>query len=410
MAFIVTATGGRHQVDIDHTVYAAARDANLSVAEHINTIYADANPNLTHGTPFQQICASVGLTLQSGNNPFGLRNATIKDLMDGTAGFQVANTNTAGRSTPFGSESRVLFPAAIIQLIEDAIQPDRSTDNTVFRSMVALSQSVDTDTFMQPVISYGNPGGANSGAQGARAQRITQLSGTPMVLRLTTTDRQRTLPTYGIGMELSDQAMKSTTLDFVSLTMNRFMEIEYDARVYTYLSNLFLGDSDHNTGAVSAVTSTSLDSAASGGVLTHRAAMKFLARARKKRKVTHLIGDLDSYLKWESRTGRPGSNAYDPRLTVIDPQAAMINDTFGGNVKWFLTDDAAAGGPVPAGEVWALDASKAIMMVNNVSADYTATERFVLRRSNALAVHFGEEAFRLWGDTDLTPFDRLTIA
>lgn len=412
MSFIVTESGGKHDIEISHTVYAAARDANMSVAHYINNEYKDSNPDLKLGTPFQQICASVGLSLVGNgkDNPFGLRNATVSDILEGKAGFQAGETNTAGRSTPFGNESRFLFPAAVIQLVEDAIQPDRTTDTDIFNQMVATRISVGTDTFAQPVVSYAGAGGANNGTNGARAQRITQLSGTPMLLRLTTTDRFRTLPTYGIGMELSDQAMKSTTLDLLALTLNRFLTIERDARIYTYLSNVFAGDSDHNTGAVSAVTSTSLDASATGGVLTHKACMKFLARNRKKRKITHLVGDLDAYLKWESRTGRPGTTAYDPTLARVDPQSRMINDTFGGDVQWFLVDDAASGGPVPANTVWALDKAQALMMVNNVSADYTATEQFVLRRSSAIALHWSEECFRLFGDVDLVPFDVLTIS
>jgi hypothetical protein len=410
MSFIVTASGGKHDVNIEHTIYAEARDANMSVAHYVNNKFKDAEPDLKIGTPFQQICASVGLSLVGQDNPFGLRNATVSDILEGKAGFQAAETNTAGRSTPFGNESRFLFPAAVIQLIEDAIQPDRVTDTKVFDQMVATRISVGTDTFAQPVVSYAGAGSANNSQNGVRAQRITQLSGTPMMLRLTTSDRFRTLPTYGIGMELSDQAMKSTTLDLLALTLNRFILIERDARIYTYLSNLWLGDSDHNTGAVTAVTSSSLDPVATGGVMSHKAWVKFLARNRKKRKITHVVANLDTYLKVEGRVGRPGTTAYDPRLAVVDPQAVMINDTFGGDVKWFLVDDAANGGPVPDGEVWALDAAQAIMMVTNVSADYTATERFVLRRSSAIALHWSEEAFRLYADNDLTPFDRLQIA
>lgn len=412
MSFIVTATGGKHDVEVPHTIYAAARDANMSVAHYINNEYKDSNPDLKIGTPFQQICASVGLSLvgDGKDNPFGLRNATVSDILEGKAGFQAGETNTAGRSTPFGNESRFLFPAAVIQLIEDAIQPDRVTDTDIFNQMVATTISVGTDTFAQPVVSYANAGGANNGTNGARAQRITQLSGTPMLLRLTTTDRFRTLPTYGIGMELSDQAMKSTTLDLLALTMNRFIQIERDARVYTYLANVFAGDSDHNTGAVSAVTSTSLDSAATGGVMTHKAWVKFLARNRKKRKITHVVADIDTYLKVEGRTGRPGTTAYDPTVARIDPQARMANATFGGDVVWFLVDDAASGGPVPANTLWCLDQAQALMMVNNVSADYTATEQFVLRRSSAIAIHWGSECFRLYGDQDLAPFDVLTIS
>src|ERR1700741_4163010 len=163
MSFIVTATGAKHDVQVEHTIYAEARDANMGVAHFINNKYKDSNPDLKIGTPFQQICASVGLSLAGSGkeNPFGLRNATVSDILDGKAGFQVGESvNTSGRSTPFGNESRFLFPAAVIQLIEDVIQPDRVTDTDVFNQMVASRISVGTDTFAQPVVSYANAGGA----------------------------------------------------------------------------------------------------------------------------------------------------------------------------------------------------------------------------------------------------------
>lgn len=412
MSFIVDSQGKPYQVEIKETLYTEAKDANLSIPHFINQQYKDIVPDHKLGTPFQQLCASNGLTLVGKDNPFGLKNATVAEVLEGQAGIKVAGpANNAGRATPYGTEARTLFPAAVIQLIEDSIQPDRVTDNNIFRSMVAMTQNIDTENFMQPVVSYAGVNGPNSGTNGARAQRITQMSNTPMMLKLTTSERQRTLPTYGIGMEMSEQAMRSTTLDMVALVLARYTQIEHDARVYTYLSNIFAGDLDHNTGAVSAVTAVSLDSASTTMAnFSHKAWVKFLVRNRKKRKITHVIADIDTYLAVESRVGRPGTNNYDPTLSRIDPQAKMMNNTFGGDVQWFLVDAAADGGPVPANTVWALDKSQGIMMVNNVAANYQATQDFILRRSTALVMHWGEEAFRLWGDSELTPFDVLTIA
>jgi hypothetical protein len=410
MAFYIDSQGRRHDVPATIDLYKEASEKGVSVAQLVNTKFndVDATPDLKLGNVFQQACASEGLVLV-GSNPFGARSPMLADIFEGRASYSAA-ANTTGRSTPFGTESRTLFPAAVIQMIEDSIQPDRTTDDAIFRSMVKLNQSIGTDTFAQPVISYAGAGGANNGTNGARAQRITQLGGTPMMLRLTTADRFSTLPTYGIGIEMSEQAMKATSLDLMVMTVNRFTQIEKDARVYSYLASLFAGDADQNTSAVSAVTTTSLDAAASGGVITHKAWVKFLARNRKKRKITHVVADIDTYLKVEGRTGRPGTTNYDPTLARIDPQAQVANNTFGGDVIWFIVDDAANGGPVPANTIWALDKEQAIMMVQNTSADYKATEAFVLKRSEAMVWHWGESVFRLFSNTDLTPFDVLTIA
>ncbi len=410
MAFFVDIAGATQQVPAEALgpqIYEDAQRNNRTVAHHVNLMFKNADIKV--GSAFQQLCASAGLTLHGKDNPFGVRPATIADILDGKSGFD-ASVNTQDRASPYGSASRTLFPAAIIEMMEDVMQPDRKTDETVFADLVAITVPIAGDHFDQPILSYANAGGANAGTNGAKAQRIAQLAQAPTILTLTTSERSRKIPTYGIGLEMSVQAMRATTIDLLALTVNRFTEIERDARVYTYLSNIFAGDLDNNVAAVSAVTSNSLDSTATGGALTHKACLKFLVRNRKKRKITHLCGDINAYLAWEGRSGRPGTANYDPTLARIDPQAVMVNQGFGNDVKWFLTDLATDGGPVPANTVWAIDASKGIMMVTNTEADFRATEQFILRRSEAIAWHWAAEAYRLFGDSELTAFDVLTIS
>lgn len=406
MAKYITSAGEIHEVQLQPDVYKLAHDANLSLADYLNREYKDADPKIGHA--FEQFCATEGLILP-GKNPYGLRAATVGEVLDGRGGIYAGGgvANSKDQGSPFGTASRILFPAAIIALIENVVVKDYSQDTVVFEDLVAANQPIPTENFIQPVINYNTP----NGPMQAQAQRIAQFADAPNMVRFSTSERTRSLATYGIGMEFSAQALRATTLDIVALTLNRYLMVEKDARVYRYLSSIFAGDSDLNTGAVSAVTSVSLDSSATGGVMTHKAWVKFLARKRKFRKITHIISDIDSYLAIEARTNRPGSHAYDPRLAVAaDPQVRAMNVGFGNDVKWFLVDAAADGGPVPASTVWALDATKGIVKVSNTSASYTAAESFVLRRSEAMVMHWSEDVYRMFGDTDLTPFDVLTIS
>lgn len=410
MAFFQDKDGAVQQVKLEPTLYKQAIDENKHVAHLINAQYADADPKL--GTAFQQICASEGLSLV-GKNPFGLRSATVNDILEGKAGFSVGPNNTRDRSDPYGSASRILFPAAVLEIVEDMFYDSRSDEDVIFRDLVKTTVPIAGDFYRQPVLSYQNAGGANTGVNGAKAARVTQLGELPNLLKITTSERNYTIPAYGIGIEMSTEAMKGTTLDLFGLTIKRYIDIEHNARVYHYLSNLFLGDMDQNTGAVPAVTTNQLDSTAPAGTVTHRAWVKFLARNRRRRRITHVICDLDTYLKIEARTGRPGSNNYDPSLARIDPQIKPINNGmvgFGNDVKWMIVDSAAEGGPVPANTVWALDQNQAIKLVKNSEADYKATEQFVLRRSERMIWTWSEEAMRLFGDTDLTAFDVLVIS
>lgn len=407
MAFIITADGKTEKFAIEASIYPEAQAAKLTVEEFLNQKYG-ADVDMKYGSPFKQILASEGM-LPAAQNKFGIRSKTLDQVLNNIDGASAA-ANVDRKTDPFGSQSRVLFPIAVIAAIEDAVQPDRTTDDVVFRQMAATKVSIAGDTYAQPILDYNVAGGPNTLPNGAKAGRVVQMGQVPTMMTLTTSDKYNTIPTYGIGIEFSDKALKNSTLDLFTLSLNRYLQIEKDQRVYTYISQLFAGDADQGTSAIPTVTSNSLDSASTGGVLTHRAWVKFLAANRKKRHLDYLICDIDTYLKVESRTGRPGSNSYDPTLARIDPQLIPASPVpFGADVKWMIVDSAAEGGPVPANTIWALDSKQAFMLIENTDASYTATEAFVLRRSTSMVWHWSEEARRLF-PTDLTAFSALLIS
>jgi len=385
-------------------MFQGARAANLTPPQFINTKFADAD--LKIGPAFKQMQASIGIAHgHREDNPFGLREASLASLFDGNSGFSAA-ANPSQATSPFGSASRAFTVISIIDAIENAVMKDRTTDITTFYSLVGPRLSLNSEHFEQPLIDYTT----DNGPQGAKAARAVQGANPPRMAFFTTSNKVRRIDSWTMGMEFTDQALRATTLDFVSMTLGRYLQVERDERAYRYVSDLYNGNNDLITTAVSSVTSNSLDTNANGGVLTHKAWLKFLARNRKYRKITHVICDLDTYLKIEGRTGRPGSNAYDPRLAVIDPQVQQMNIGFGNDVKFFLVDDATNGGPVPANTVYALDASNAITLVSNSAAAYSAVESYAMKRTTALRTDWSEDVMRTFGDSDLKPFDVLTIS
>jgi len=94
----------------------------------------------------------------------------------------------------------------------------------------------------------------------------------------------------------------------------------------------------------------------------------------------------------------------------LNTPAGLINVGFGNDVRIFLVDSAVDGGPVPANTIYALDASVAISRVTNTAAAYNAVEAYAMKRSTAMRLDWAEEVFRTLGDTDLRPFDVLTIS
>jgi hypothetical protein len=140
--------------------------------------------------------------------------------------------------------------------------------------------------------------------------------------------------------------------------------------------------------------------------LTHKAWLKWLYRNRKYRRISHGMCDIDTYLKIEGRTGRPGQHGpLDPSLPKIMAEATPLNP-YVGDVPAMLVDSAADGGPVPANTIWGVDSRFGIVKVSNTSAAYTAAETFALKRSEAFRIDWSETVYRQW---DLA-FDVLTIS
>jgi hypothetical protein len=403
MPAFVTKKGETHQIPLDATLYREAHDANLSVPAFLNRKYG-GEADAAQGSVFSQFCASEGVYLPA-KNDLQLRAATIGDILEGKAALQFDAATTQQRNSDYGgTQARILFPAAVVDMIENTLAKDMQTDTNLFESMVALRLGVASDTFEQPVINYSTLNGPD-GVDRAQAQRIAQLANPAAMATFTTTQNPRRLPTWSIGAEFSQQALKNTTLDLVALSLSRFFSVEADGRVYQYLSDLWGANQDMGSAAITAVTSTAMNGAATAGALTHKAWLKWLYRNRKYRRISHIVCDLDTYLKIEARTGRPGSiGVLDPTLPRIDPQASALNP-YVDNVKVMLVESAADGGPVPANTIWGVDSRFGIVKVSNTSAAYTAAETFALRRAEAFRIDWSETVYRQW---DLA-FDAMTI-
>lgn len=394
-ASYIDSAGGVQQVEITADMLLdKPREAGLSPTAYINRTFADAN--LKVGTAMEQFRSSLGIYAQ-GNKDFGFTDLTLGQIE--------ANLNVSKGTGTMGTESRAFVVQTILDATESKMLKDMTSDTTAFDSMVGMNMSIATEVFEQPVIDY-------TKTEAGKSQRMAQNAPPPLLISFSTSDVVRKLPVWNMGMQWSDQALRATTLDFVTMSVARYLMIERDERVNTYLSEVFLGGGDLNKTTVATVASGALDATSTGGVLTHKAWVKFLARNRKYRKITHVACTVGTYLQIEGRTGRPGTVNYDPRMAgaIAGGQNAMpINVSFGEDVKVFLVDDAADGGPIPEGQVWALDARSALTRVTNTGASYSAMEEYAMKRSSMMRFDWSEGIFRTYGDVDLKPFDRLVI-
>lgn len=384
MASFIDAKGDTQQLALDVTMYKIAADNNMSFQQYINTKYPTNTEK--YGSTFQQLMASEGIFVKP-NRELGIRPSTMAQIMDGTprieAGINVKDAVPA---------SRILFPAVFMQAIEDKLVANLSMTANAFDSLIAYDESITGERYEQPQINFSKP-------EAGRHQGASQLAAPPSMMLITTSDKAYKIPSFALGLEISDQALKATTLDFVAMSLARQAAVERNERAINYMLALFNGDVDNGDGSLSSKglvdNSSIFDAAATGGVLTQKAWMKYLFKNGTKRTITHLVTDFDTAMKIENRTGKPVIVGDDPNSTRIDTQFNIMNPAWAKNPDLFL---------MPEGSAWAantimgLDKNWAIRRVRNLSADYQGIESYVLRRSSAMRFDFGEHVNRMYDE------------
>lgn len=383
----IDAAGQMQEVSLSADVYRNAHEANLTVPQYLAQQYP-TNPE-KYGSTFDQLAASCGLFLSKDKN-FGIRPPTLAEVFKGgaeiNAGVVVRDASPA---------SRILFPAVFLEAIEDKLKVDRATIPNLFDKMIAIDDTVAGNRIEQPVLNFSKP-------EAARSRSIAQGALPQNMLLITASDVARKIPTFALGVEITDEALKAVTLDFLSLSLARQAEVERLARVNEYINAFLNGDTDVGSSALSAVTTTSLDAAASGGVVTQKSWVKWLYRNSTKRVIDWVICDLDTALKIEGRTGKPVITGDDPNSPRIDSLFKLVNPSINSTVNMMVVE----AGVVPASTVVGLDSRYAIRRIRNSEAEYTAAEQFVLKKTQALRFDFGEMAYRLYDEA----WDVLTIA
>ena len=382
MAAYINARGETQQIKLDVTMYRQAAERGMSLQQFLNTEHADTGAN---GPAFNQILASEGIFVQA-NRDVGIRPSTMEAILNGRPNME-AGVNVKD-AVP---TSRILFPAVIMQAVEDKLLQNLAMTANALEDMIALDETINGERYEHPVVNFSKP-------EAARSQGSSQLAPPPSMMTITTSDKAYRIPSFALGLEVSDQALKATTIDFVALSLARQAAVERNERANNYLLAIFNGDVDNGEGSLASLglvdNASAFDAAATGGTLTQKAWMKYLMKNGTKRTITHLVTDIDTAMKIEGRTGKPTVVQDDGTTNRFDTQFNVMNPTWAKNPKLFLVENSAWA----ANTIMGLDASWAIRRVRNLSADYQGIESYVLRRSQAMRFDFGEHVNRLYND------------
>lgn len=383
MSAFLDASGATQQVELSVGMYQAAARRGMSFSQYINAEYpTDAKK---YGPVFQQLMASEGIFVKP-NRELGIRASTMDEILNGK------EVGAGGVTVKDGvPASRILYPAVFLLAIEDKLVANLTMTADAFEGMIAVDESVNGDRYEQPILNFSKP-------EAGRSQGIAQLAAPASMLTITSSDVAYRIPTFSLGMEISDQALKASTLDIVALSLARQAAVQRNERAQNYMLALFNGDIDNNDSTLAALglvdTSASFDAVATGGVFTQRAWMKYLMKNGTKRTLTHIVTDIDAAMKIEGRTGKPTIFGDNPNSPRIDTQFELMNPTWAVNPKIFLTQDA----NWPANTLMGIDKTAAIRRVRNLTADYQAIEALVMRRSQTMRFDFGEHVNRLFTD------------
>lgn len=387
--------GKQQELNLDLSMYQEAQDKGMSFSAFVNNKYpTDAS---AYGSTFAQFARSCGLYL-SDDPQYGIRAPSIKAIMDGTAHLAAASITRPDGSQSQTPAGRLLFPSVLIDILETTLREDKETYIGAFMQSVSFTTTVDSQRYDQVKIDFTRP-------RAARGQPIAQLAEPNRMLSITTSDVSRRLPVYSIGLEIADQAAAAATLDLVGLAIREHAIEERAYQVMRDFKNLIQGSVDTGDSALSANLITAYDSSiAAAGVMTQKAWVKFLRSNWMKRNIDWVFGDLDTYLAVEGRSGRPTRDtepATDSRLNTLPN---MVLPGIPGSVKFFPLEDSTILG---TNGLLGMDSTKGMRRVMYVAANYSATEAFVLRRSQVMRMDWSERIERLGYDD---AFQRTTLS
>ena len=275
----------------------------------------------------------------------------------------------------------------ILEAIDLQLRFDDNAYSSVFNRMVARTQNVQSDLYQQPSVDV-------TGPRGSRMQPIAQGAEPTTIIKISLSNKAYTIPTYSIGLEITDQAQLKMAIDQVGMMVSQQAAAQRSAWINEAFLAMVSGDADRGLSALSSVTAVSLDPASTTGV-TRLAWIKFLMSVFKDKTIDWVVGGINDYVELENRAGRPTVQTDQGTDLRLDTVPVIAGIKLPSQVNFFPLIDEAGAGILPAKTIVGIDSRKAIQRVIYVGATYSAIEQFVMRRTTALRFDIAELYTRL---------------
>lgn len=418
MTSIILKDGTQQEVTVTLSDFKEADDKGLSIAAHINQKF---DADTTYGTAFEQALASNEIFLKP-NAKYGIKAPTMAQMMRENYDVNMGAINRNDGRDVWSPQGRIFFQAAMLELVTNQLMEDNGSYEANFNKLVAVTSSVDTPRFDQPEITLTAP-------MASRNQPISQFATPTSMVSISMSTNSYRIPTRSIGIEISDEAQKSVSIDILGMALKQQASAERAANCDAALYSMVAGDTDLGIAALSTSdTSQNYDAAISAlsnvgtgtNTFTHKAWIKWLRKYWRKMNIDWVVCDLETYLRIEGRSGRPvySTAGYNPLPEgYLNAGIAPANPNLPDSVNFFIVesdmlhDGGAYGSSThPLGgtlRMLGIDSTKAIRRVVYSGASYSAIENFVLRKSSAMRFDYAENYYRMYKNGD--GFRLLTI-
>lgn len=382
---------GEHEVDVNRGTFDAMKASGAPTVLHHIESQMKAPAKASAGTVMQQVAYQMGIAPSS-----TLADATSGAGYRGPEGAQAASVGGDGSVV-----GRLVTQAVLFQAIENHLRDDLTGYSRMLADNAAIKRSITSTRWETPVLNFKRP--ANS-----RPQPIAQLSEPARMLTLTTSMKANAIMGDSIGIEYSHEVAKNVTIDVISLSLKRQAEESAAARAMYQIMSLLQGDVDYQMPALSTVIpggaaqASSLDAAATGGVLTQTAWIKWLWRNNLRRVINTVVTDLDGALAIENRVGRPKTETEKINSNRIDTLESVLNPRWPDRVNVIITQDPSW----PAGTIVGLDNRFGYNHITSTAIDYQAVEEDLIRKGTRMRFDTGSAVERYMNDA----WDMLVLA
>lgn len=390
---IIQDSTGSHEIGLRVEDYKAAAELNLTLPQYLGQKYGQGVDDSKHGSVFTQILGNAGMFTKH-NHKLGISPPTMADILNGTVevnmGGTISRPDGQAALTPSG---RLLFPALILEMVESELRTDNNAYAAVFNRMVASTVSTNTPRYDQPIINI-------TGPQGSKSQNIAQGAEPQRMIGISLSEKSYRMPVNSIGLSITDEAQRASTLDLVSIIVREQALQERADQIDIDIGNIVTGNIDagpDGDGALSSIDFKAVyDGAAASQAFTQKGWVKLLRNDWKVMNIDWVIGNIDAYLALEARANRPVVQNDFTMNAGLNSMEAAANPGIPDNVNFFIIDDETILGGVD--RILCLDSSKAIRKVVYVGAQYQAIQDFVMRRTTEMRFDWSERHERLGFD------------